>query len=548
MRRHLARLRPALVAGLLLLPGPASAQRFRPDDPLRADPDRLPIPRPAEIELATAYDVIEHTFHHRPQGSIPPAANVNTLGDVPDSSWFSNRIGVRGLTLEELARGPATEDGPDTSMPWTVTGGKSSGISPGFTIRDGRGRLFFLKFDPVQHPNLATSVEVIGSKFFHAIGYNVPQNFIVRFRRDQLVIGPGAQLRRGPKKRPMVPRDLDDILAGVARLPDGRIRAVASRGLPGQPVGPYKFHGRRGDDPNDVFPHEHRRDLRGYRVFCAWLNHDDSRSVNTIDVYLGEAGHGHLDHYLIDFSSILGAGSDAERRIGPQNPRAGNEYVIGFGPMVKAAITLGIWVRPWRRVRYPHHPEIGRIEAEFFRPERWKPEYPNPAFERMLPEDAFWAAKIVARFSDEAIRAIVRTGEYDDPAGERYLADTVIKRRDKIVAHYFRLLNPLDRFRAEGGPEGRRLAFDNLSEQARLAPVDGYEYQWFRFNNRTGETDPLGGIERASRPSLPLPEPAAEYLLVRIRTLSAETAWRKKVQVYLRRHPALTVVGIERES
>ena len=547
MRKRLALLLPVLVAGLLP-PASASAQKFRSDDPLRVDPDDLPIPKPGEIELTTAYDVIEHSFHHRPGGRVPPAANVNTLGEVPDSSWFTNRIGVREMTLEELARGPAAANGPDTSTPWAVIGGKSSGITPGFTIRDGRGDVYFLKFDPVRYPNLATSVDVIGSKFFHAFGYNVPENFIVRFRRDQLVIGPGAELRRGPKKRPLVAPDIDDILASVPRLPDGRIRTVASRRLPGRPLGPHEFHGRRGDDPNDLFPHEHRRDRRGYRVFCAWLNHDDSRSVNTIDTYVGAPDRGHVKHYLIDFSSILGAGSDAERRIAPQNPRAGNEYIIDFGAMAKAAITLGIWDRPWRRVRYPHHPEIGRIEADSFRPERWKPEYPNPAFDQMLPEDAFWAAKIVARFSDEAIRAIVRTGEYADPAGERYLGDTIIKRRDKVLALYFRLLNPLDGFRIEAAAEGPRVAFENLGVTARLAPVEGYEYQWFRFDNRTGETDSLDEIQRSSTPSLPLPAASADYLLVRIRTLSAEPAWRKKVDLYIRRDSGPTVVGIERES
>ena len=58
---------------------------------------------------------------------------------------------------------------------------------------------------------------------------------------------------------------------------------------------------------------------------------------------------------------------------------------------------------------YPQYAEIGRIEADHFDPPKWKPDYPNAAFDRMLPDDAFWAARIVARFSDEAIRAIVAT-------------------------------------------------------------------------------------------------------------------------------------------
>ena len=31
---------------------------------------------------------------------------MNTLDEVPDSSWFTNRIGVRDLPLTEIARGP----------------------------------------------------------------------------------------------------------------------------------------------------------------------------------------------------------------------------------------------------------------------------------------------------------------------------------------------------------------------------------------------------------------------------------------------------------
>ena len=120
--------------------------------------------------------------------------------------------------------------------------------------------------------------------------------------------------------------------------------------------------------------------------------------------------------------------------------------MIEVGPTLKTAVTLGLWERPWRNVEYDVHPEIGRIEADYFQPEAWKPEYPNPAFERMLPDDAFWAARIVSRFTDEMVRAIVHTGQYDDAAAERRLADILIKRRDKMVAHYFRQVNPLAEF------------------------------------------------------------------------------------------------------
>ncbi|HEY7514155.1 MAG TPA: hypothetical protein VIC87_06735, partial [Vicinamibacteria bacterium] len=296
--------------GLLLLLGPASAaaQKFRSDDPVRFDPDDRAVPKPGLVELATAYDVIEHTFSHGPKGKIPPAANVNTLGEVPDSSWFTNRIGIRSMTLDEILRGPNTGKGP--VKPWKVVRGKSSGITPGFTVEDSRGDVYFLKFDPVPYPRLSTAAEVLGTKFFHAMGYNVPETHLVTFRREDLSVAPDARFSRGPVKRAMNDEDVDEVLRNVLLRPDGTYQAVAGRKVPGEVVGPHKFYGVRGDDPNDIFPHEHRRELRGYRVFCAWLNHDDSRSVNTLDTWMPKGGDkGYLVHYLQDFSSAFGSGS-----------------------------------------------------------------------------------------------------------------------------------------------------------------------------------------------------------------------------------------------
>ena len=40
------------------------------------------------------------------------AGNVNTIDEVPDSSWFTNRIGARPVSIDEAVRGPLTGDGP----------------------------------------------------------------------------------------------------------------------------------------------------------------------------------------------------------------------------------------------------------------------------------------------------------------------------------------------------------------------------------------------------------------------------------------------------
>jgi hypothetical protein len=268
---------------------------------------------------------------------------VNTLGEVPDSSWFQNRIGIREMTLEELARGPNREP---PLPPFTIVAAKASGITPGFTVRDAAGRTFFVKFDPKEYPNLTTGADVLGKNFFHAIGYNVPEAFLVYLRDGDLAIEPGAMVRLEVNKAvPMDVEFLENVLANAGHHPGGSARAVFSRAVSGEVMGPFQFQGTRPDDPNEIVPHEDRRELRAYRVFCAWLNHDDSRAINTLDAFVSTGdGRGYLRHYLIDFGSTLGSGSDNLRRIAPQDPRSGNEFVVDFGPTWKAAYTFGIFV------------------------------------------------------------------------------------------------------------------------------------------------------------------------------------------------------------
>ena len=542
-----------LMAASLLALGPRSvgAQHFLPDDPVRRDDDTADVPRPRRLELSTIYDVIARSFTGRPSGRTPPAVNVNTLGEVPDSSWFTNRMGARVLDLPELVRGPDRPVGPDLDSPVTVIAAKSGGITPGFTIRDSRGEVYFIKLDPQDWPNLSTAADVIGAKFFHAFGYNVPDNYVGYLRRDQLRIAPGTRLTlRGGHKREMTHADLDESLRRAARRADGAVRVVASRRLAGEPVGPFEYLGTRGDDANDVFPHQDRRELRGLRVFSAWLNHDDSRAINSLDVYVEEEGRHYVRHHLIDFSSALGSGSNARKEISGQNPRAGNEYILELGPGLRSAVTLGWWERPWRRARYRVFPEVGRIEADFFSPADWRPEYPNPAFERMQAADAFWAGRIVSRFSDEAVRAIVHTGGFTDPEAEAHLADVLRRRRDKVVAWTFRQLNPLAEFTLESGDAQTMLAFRNLGEEAGLASVEGYDYAWMRYDNVTGKAEPLPDAQgRTTGKRIAAPAVEHPYLLLRLRTVSAaEPAWGKRVDLVLRRDGRWSLVGVDREG
>lgn len=514
---------------------------FRPDDPLGKDPDDLPIPMPKEDEIPQIYDFLENTFVRRPADDepIPPSLNVNTLGEVPDSSWFTNRISRRLPTLDELRRGPDRLDGPDMSTPWSIIAAKTQGITPGFTIRDGRGDVYFVKFDPRAHPQLATSTEVIVTKFFHAFGYNVPENYLVFIRPDDLVISPDARLTdQEGKQRSFTQGDLDRIFRRIYQGSDGTTPVLASLRLPGRPLGPFKYYGTRSDDPNDIFPHQHRRELRGLRLLSAWLNHDDSRSVNTLDMYIGDPGQGHVRHHLIDFGSCLGSGS-----VKVQSRRAGNEYILEWGPILKSAATFGIWDRAWRYVDYPDYPSVGRFEGDFFQPELWRPEYPNPAFERMLSEDAFWAVRIIRRFSDEMVRSLVETGRLWEPESEEYLVRTLIKRRDKIIHHYLPRIAAFDEFHLRAGANDASLEFTDLLVESGLASSTSYSGRWHAFDNFTQESEPLGSAFSVQRPVVPLPDDNSPFLMLELRRTDSPFPAR----VFVRQEGGTrTVVGIER--
>ena len=77
---------------------------------------------------------------------------------------------------------------------WDVIGAKTEGITPGFRIRDGRGDVYFLKFDPPGNQEMTTAAEVISTKIFYALGYNVPENYLAFFKRPQLRVDSKAKL------------------------------------------------------------------------------------------------------------------------------------------------------------------------------------------------------------------------------------------------------------------------------------------------------------------------------------------------------------------
>lgn len=523
-----------LALGACFAAGPAAAQVFVPDDPVAVDPDRADIPPPAERALSDYYDYYEQAVRNAGHTG-GRAMNINTLGEVPRSSWYQPRHYQERMTKAELRRGPLRDDGPDASGPWRVTGGKSEGKSAGLTIVDESGDRYLLKFDAPGFLELSTGAEAIATRIFYALGYHVPENYLVRFTRDQLTTDPQATFV-GPtgEEEPLDAAAIDGILDAVAQYPDGSYRALASRFLEGRPLGPFRYHGTRPDDGNDIFPHEMRRELRGLRVAAAWLNHDDSRSINSLDVYVEDGGRSFVRHYLIDFGTTFGGGP-----LGPKGAWVGREYIADIDRVLTSAATLGFAGRPWTREDTPGIPAVGRYRIEYFEPTKWKPQYRNPAFSNMDRDDAFWMAKRIAHFTDAELRALVETGRYTNPRATAYITRALIARRDKIAEAYLGHGGGFDRFAVADG----HVTFADLIAPKEAADAR-YTVRWFAFDNAMGRRTDALGRDTLARPSATLPAADADYLVGAF----ARVGHPGTTEVYVRHDEAPEVVGIRRHA
>src|SRR5262249_985916 len=270
------------------MPAAEGGQRFFPDDPLQKEPTPRPVGKVAVRTIDDIYDFVDNMYvTPRREGKVRrkshPALNANTLGEVPDSAWYTNRHASRRMLIAELQRGPGNTTPPVPNGSWQITGAKSDGVTPGFVIEDERKNRYVLKLDPPDFPEMCSAADVIGSKFFYALGYNTPENYIVHFRRENLQIPSGVMWRdREGKKRPLTGEGLTERRKPLPKEAKGSYRALASRWVEGKVVGPFSYRGSRTDDPNDTVRHEDRRELRGLAVFAAWMNHHDTRSINSM--------------------------------------------------------------------------------------------------------------------------------------------------------------------------------------------------------------------------------------------------------------------------
>ena len=217
---------------------------------------------------------------------------------------------------------------------------------------------------------------------------------------------------------------------------------------------------------------------------------------------------------------------------------------------------FGFHVPKYRKAHWPNFPEyqsVGRWEGELFDPPDWENEYPNPAFVRMTPRDAFWAAKIIMRFTAEELAAIVEAGEFANPKLSEYFLDVLIQRQQKCGKFGINGVNPLDEFRVNGNV----LEFANLSVRYGFADASTrYRLNWFMYDNRDGSILPLKGsiVQDITKVDLPTSDyyRSRDHFLLTLEIVSLNEAhrnWAAPIRVYLRSNlDGYSVVAIDRES
>ena len=434
-----------------------------------------------------AWDAADNSFF-RPLAKIwavdPPkeARNVNALDEVPDSAWFTNRIGKKHPKPEELARGACKPEDmldPDTAKEgdFVIDQGKPNGASPGFRVKVGGKKKYMFKTDFAKEPERPSAAAAIGTAAYYAAGFNTSCEQVIFASPAAFKLLPGLKVTANDGvTKPFDQAALEKVYGQAVKKGD-KYRFQASAWLSGYLLGPFKYEGTRSDDPNDIIPHEDRRDLRGARLIAAWLHHFDAREQNSMDAWMAvdkanpESSPGWVKHYYLDTSDCLGSVWDWDGI----SRRMGDSYLVDWQDISVDFITLGAIERPWERKRIePGMEMFGYFSAKEFDPERWRNEYPNPAFSRATERDNAWMARILSRFDRADIQTLVKIGRFTRPDAEEYLVNVLEERLVMILARYLTVLSPIADLHIENGDT---LCGVDLARRRGLRPEHEYAYR-----------------------------------------------------------------------
>jgi hypothetical protein len=192
------------------------------------------------------------------------------------------------------------------------------------------------------------------------------------------------------------------------------------------------------------------------------------RPDNSLDVYIGEPGEGYVKHYLLDFGEALG-GHGAGRQV----LWNGFEHYFSFEEMAANFITFGFRVKPWENTDFTPWKSVGPFEAEAFDPKTWKVITQYQPMQISLPEDDYWAAKVVGAVNRKHIEALVSQARYPEKEAADYMVDVLMERRQKIIDYFLYEVTPVE----SDGLQENTLEIHDMGRVLKSSNGNSYSYK-----------------------------------------------------------------------
>ncbi len=525
-------MRPALLLPVALALAVVSAgcwyrpARFADLPPVTVIDDTEPTPVPARrdyneaIYLSDVYlrRVLVDTLDPR---RYPEAGDVNSMDEVPRSSWFMPNIGSVPLTLEgEPVRS-------FTILPISPSAGDG-----GIVVADARGIRYELRRDPVDRPEMTTSAEFIASRLVRAFGLLAPEVWILDVAPTDFA-GWNQSQPDDPRLAP-----LRSFLLNGPPSVDGRYRVSATRWPMGIDVGIAPDLGVRADDPNDAIAHQDRRTLRALKVLGAWLDIRGLGVRKTRDCYVGPPGRGHVWHFLVGLGDFLGAAGVVR-----PGENKGLRTDLAGGPGLTLA-SLGLWPGhnpPPTQTRWR---AIGQL-SDSLDPGTFSTPLPYAPVRRALDEDGYWAAKRIASIPIDLVRSAIHGAHITDPTARHELQRLILARRTRVVRYWLSRVTPCEVQRTKD----RIVVLRDMAVELGEAQVSTTRY-WATALDQQGNrvTAPLEIRLAAAEFAIEIPQPvASKHHRVVLRLLAEHDGVRAPRACYVHMiadDRAIRVIGV----
>ena len=489
--------------------------RFAADLPVTAVSDAAPIPVPRKLDpLKEVYYTDAYVRRPIVQAMDPEipveSGDVNSLDEVPRSSWFDPP--------------DARPDGPPVA-PLTPLGPAES-EQPGLAVTDARGLRYELRRDTKERPELVSASAAVASRLLGALGYRTPEVHVVTVTV--------ADLKEVNEKPARVA--VTDLFRDGSPPAGERFRMRATRWPVGIDLGPTPVAGVRPEDPNDHVPHAERRTLRALGLALYWFGLRRLPPFALRDVYVGEAGKGHLLHYIVAFDDAFGAdavGREAEARLG-----GAGKYLDENA--LTALLTLGLRRRraPPVQTRWLALGEFQDVDA----PETFTTSPPYEPADRLRPADAYWMGKRLAAVPAGTITAALAAAHFSDPTARARAAEVMETRRKRAIAWAFGQVTPAEVERVEPG----RLMLRDQANSSKILGLTAERYA-VTFLDDHGSTvaPPIVVKVPDAAVAIPLPPGVPDYLVVRATALREAGKAPRAVEVHvLNETSGIRVLGI----